>query len=185
MLAMFKWFMRVLAALVMGYIGAATVPFLSIEVYRLLLRLGADNYQILIRLSNRFQTPAEFFTQETILFGAILGVSSGYMLAMQHEQKPQKVWMLSKICSVFAALLLYSILVHPIYVVLGKEERANAIPVMFTSFLVPAICSLFLFIWGYKVYGAQDLAAKKWDKRQIRAGLVWFFAVMLINAVVD
>jgi hypothetical protein len=179
------WFRRGIVALAAGFIGAALVPFLSVEVYRLLLRLGADNYEILIRLSTRFQTPAEKFAQQTVLYGAILGVGSGAMLAKHLEGKSREVWMLSKICSLFALLFLYGILTHPLYVALGNQELGNALPLAVTLFLVPAVWSFALLFWGFKAYGAKEWATRKWGKREIGANMVWILFIVFLHTLAD
>ena len=165
----------------MGFSGATVVPFLSIEVYRFLLRLGADNHEILIRLSNRFQTPAGSFTSTTILFGAILGVTSGYMIVVQLERRFSVAWMLSKICSVFAILLFYAVLAHLSYIAFRKVEMINALPMMLVMFLVPGVWSLVLLLQGWRVYGAQELAEKKWDSLKIIQMAGWFIFMTILS----
>ena len=179
-----KWIQRIIAALTLGFAGAISVPFLSIEVYRFLLNLGVESYQITIRLSNKFQTPSEFFAQQMVVFGAILGVASGYMFALQLERRWREVWTLSLICSGFALLFSYSLLIHPIFVLLNKKQ-ANALALVFTSFLVPAAWSFILLLWGYKVYGAQKLSVKQWDKSAIIKNTILILVLIIIQAVVD
>jgi hypothetical protein len=176
------WIKRILTGVTVGFSGATVVPFLSIEVYRLLLRLGADNHEILIRLSNRFQTPASSFTSTTILFGAILGIASGYMIVMQLERRFSVAWTLSKICSVFAILLFYAVLAHLSYIAFRKVEMINALPMMLVLFLIPGVWSLLLLLQGLRVYGGQELAAKKWSSREIITVVGWFILMTIVSS---
>ena len=174
------WIKRILIGVTLGFSGAVAMPFLSIAVYSSLLHLGADNHEILNRLSNRFQTPAESFTVATILSGAILGVASGYMIVMQLERRFSVAWTLSKICSVFAVLLFHAVLTHPLHIIF-RSEMMEALPVMLVVLLIPGIWSLLLLWHGMRVYGAQELADKKWSRLKLIKFAGWVLFMTILN----